>query len=71
MGAIVIAAAIITPWETLVAVVVTLSGLPIYFIFVRPIGPCKSIQPMVRHLFAKGSKVIQKILLVIPEEKSE
>lgn len=71
MGAIVIAAAIITPWETLVAVVVTLSGLPIYFILVRPVGPCKRLQPTIHRLFDKCSKILQKILLVIPEEKSE
>lgn len=71
MAVIVVAAAILTPWETLVAAVFTASGLPIYYIFVRPIGPFKKLSPIIKVQYVKFAKFMQHILQIIPEDKSD
>ena len=70
-GAVVVASAIVTPWETVTACVITIAGLPIYYIFVRPIGPFKKFTPTWSRYYSKSAKFLQKLMVVIPEETDE
>jgi hypothetical protein len=68
---VVLGAMVLTPYETLGGVILTLTGLPIYFIFVRPRGKLLEWKRNMQPRYENFSRFIQKLMVVVPETKEE
>ena len=68
---VVLGAMVLTPYETLGGCILTLTGLPVYFIFVRPRGKLLEWREKIEPQYEKFSRFVQKLMVVVPETKEE
>ncbi|CBY39349.1 unnamed protein product [Oikopleura dioica] len=68
---VVLGAMVLTPYETLGGIILTLTGLPIYFIFVQPRGKLLEWKQNMQPRYENFSRFIQKLMVVVPETKEE
>ena len=68
---VVLGAMVLTPYETIGGVILTLTGLPIYFLFVRPRGKILEWRQRIQPKYEEFSRFIQKLMVVVPETKEE